>query len=230
METALKLFIFQFAVYVIITSIFYFLLRRKNIIPDVRHPYTNKKDGKIVFDFYNLMLFLTFATVFLVRFLWIPSLILFLLSIMQGYMLHLYIKQKQDEKVILTIEYDDHVFNKWQEASKENGKKNKGKTLFISTKENKLRTNKKPTKKIIVTDNFVYFGKKARDKIRIVPSFQKNFYLQDIKEEEDYIVLSYGAMGSPMFKRYLYFPPEFMKKERKVFKKEIETIIKKQNT
>lgn len=204
------LFVIQFIVFIIITSFLYYLLRKKEIIPTILHPYTKKKDRKVLFDFSNGVLFMVFGFVFLINNFWIPSLLLYVLVVMQYHMLYLYIKQQKNEEILLEITYSEEELNEWKEKIKdENEKKTK----------KKLTKNNKPTKKVVLTNNFIYTGEHKKDQIRINPIFQRNIYLQDIKEENNFVILSYGIFGSPMLKRHIYFPKSKNKLKTKFIKK-----------
>lgn len=158
------------------------------------HPYTKKRDRYWIEDFVRLFLWY----VFVVYLLWTPyyltqgvlavAFFLYAYSVFRNY------KKKQEEEVIL--EWTNKV--KKEEIENEFKKIEKNKNEFL-----------KHYKKMVITNQGIYLGK--RKCYRYKNDQMKSMDLLSVEKKENFIVLSFGAMGISTYKIYLYLP----KKEQK---------------
>ncbi|MEJ1517002.1 hypothetical protein ACWKTZ_24125 [Bacillus cereus] len=177
--------------FVVTANIVYKKLQEMGAISTKYHPYTNEKTKEFYWEFIRVYFFVTCTIVFLVSgyfVLFIELLIITLLQIMAAYTIHKQDNSNHKEKIEVIFDEKDLLEQK---------------EFLMTLKENE-RKKVVNTKKVVFHNDYLYFSKRRRILTR--EKMYKYIHISNIKKQDRLIIINYGFLGLPMFKKKLYIP------------------------
>lgn len=177
--------------FVVTANIVYKKLQKMGVISTKYHPYTNEKTKEFYWEFIRVYFFTTCTIVFLVSgyfVTFIELLIVTLLQVMAVYTIHKQDNSKHKEKIEVIFDENDLLEQK----------------EFLMTMSENERKKVVNTKKVVFHNDYLYFSKRRRILTR--ERMYKYIHISNIKKQDRLIIINYGFLGLPMFKKKLYIP------------------------
>lgn len=177
--------------FIVTANIVYKKLEKMGVIPTKYHPYTNEKTKAFYWEFIRVYFFVTCTIVFLISgyfLIFIELLIVTLLQVMFVYTIYKQENSNQKEKIEVIFDEKDLLEQK----------------EFLMTLSENARKKVVNTKKVVFHNDYLYFSK--RRKILTRERMYKYIHISNIKKQDRLIIIKYGFLGLPMFKKKLYIP------------------------
>lgn len=198
-------FIVTFVPTLFIISYFVYLhLEKKQVLPEVRHPYTGKKKKVLYFEFTRLLFFLvlTVVSIFGMNLYFVTAGFIFI--IIQVLLMKSKIKQELSNRNSIELQLSD-------------GELEEAELYFYSLKDIK-KNRVELSKRIVLSGDTLYFSK--RRKVHTRDKMYRYIFLSSFEIMGNHLELRYGFLGTPLFKKYVFVP----KRQRKQMDRMIKEI------
>lgn len=166
-------------------------LEKRNIIPIKYHPYTNAKTKEFYWEFVRAYFILVCVVVFLVAGYFSISAGLFIIGVLNAGSLYIIYKDnKETQNERIEIIYNEKDVEEQSE--------------FLKNLPDAMKNKIVNTKKVVFYNDYLYFSK--YNKVLTREKKYKYLFIHSVKKEDKLLILKYGFLGMPFFKKTLYIP------------------------
>lgn len=191
MEMKILLVLLGFVSYIGLSYIVFSVLKKKGIFPVVYDVYTKSEKKTVFFEFSRLLFFLLISLLSVAFVRWEILGVFVLLTLTQLIVLRSKIKEGSEDNCLceVSIENDENS--------------------------NKVKRNKK----IMLTKEYLYLGEpkwfdflllNSKNKIPVFDKMYVYLILSDVYREEEKMIVKFGFLSVPMFKRTIEVPKEYI--------------------